>query len=175
MHSPGPAHPAPSRCHGRPTPFPRHRRASGQITELRPKRPGAIRNESTHLPPTNKPATHPVFHKLISPHPTQPNPQIDSTTPVAEEANDSMNTAIGTHSHSNPLQGSRWFQTSYCDSTCWSLEFQSASRFAVVSDLKVTSALLFVTGGFNPLRGSRWFQTGDSVVWGSRKYGFNPL
>ena len=51
----------------------RHRRAGGQITESHPKRPGAIRNENTQLPPTNKPATHPVFHKLISTRPAHLN------------------------------------------------------------------------------------------------------
>ena len=46
-----------------------------------------------------------------------------------------MNTPIGTHSHSNPPQGPRWFQTLWLYRPLAALpEFQSALRFAVVSD-----------------------------------------
>ena len=101
---------------------------------------------------------HPKFHKSISTRPTQPNPQIDSTTPVAEEANDSMNTAIGTHSvqiRSKVRGGFRRTQSKTSSlSSVVSIRFevrggfrlvakhtypddhtfQSALRFAVVSD-----------------------------------------
>ena len=158
-HSPGPAHPTLSRCHGRHAPIPVTDESAEKLQNCtRSTRVQSKAKTPNHTRPTD-PTAHPKFHKSISTRPTQPNPQIDSTTPVTEEANDSMNTAIGTHSHSNPLQGSRWFQTGAVTSVAskgvsirfevrggfrptvydsWSVGlFQSALRFAVVSDVGV--------------------------------------
>ena len=99
----GPAHPTPLRCHGRPTPFPVTDEPADKLQNC--TQSARVQSEMK-TPNYTRPrhlTEHPTFHKSILTHPTQANPQIDSTTPVAEDANDSMNTAIGTHSHSNLL------------------------------------------------------------------------
>ena len=150
-HSPGPAHPTLSRCHGHPAPIPiTDESAEKSQNCTRNTRVQSKAKTPNHTRQTGSTA-HPKFHKSISTRPAQPNPQIDSTTPVAEETNDSMNTAIGTHSHSNPLQGSRWFQTS-----------SSASRTAAIR----VSIRFEVRGGFRQAR------LGSQPCTGLR---FNPL
>ena len=94
MHSQGPAHPALSRCHGRPTPFPVTDEPADKLQNC--TQSARVQSEMK-TPNYTRPrhlTEHPTFHKSILTHPTQANPQIDSTTPVAEDTNDSTKTPL---------------------------------------------------------------------------------
>ena len=152
-HSPGPAHPTLSRCHGRHAPIPVTDESAEKLQNCtRSTRVQSKAKTPNHTRPTDLTA-HPTFHKSISTRPIQPNPQIDSTTPVAEDANDSANTAIGTHSvqiRSKVRGGFRPIATSVKKHGI--AKFQSALRFAVVSDFFFAGAIKALGGFQSALR-----------------------